>query len=187
MPQSLDGLKVAIIATDGVEQREILEPIKALREAGAVVTVVAPKSAQIQAMNHDVEKGEAIPVDQPLKVAKPESFDAVMMPGGTTNADHLRIEPAAVAFVRHFVETDKPIAAICHAPWTLIEAGGVKGHRMTSWPSLQTDLRNAGANWVDEVCVRDRHLVTSRKPADLPEFCKEMVALFSETRSRRAA
>jgi protease I len=182
----MTGRKVAVVATDGVEQVELTEPVKALKQAGANVTVIAPKPGQIQGMNHH-DKGDKIPVDQALDNATPDQFDALVLPGGVANPDQLRTIPKAVAFVRHFVERGKPIAAICHGPWTLIEAGAVRGKRMTSWPSLQTDLRNAGANWVDETVVRDGRLVTSRKPDDLPVFCREMLALFSEPAERRAA
>ena len=156
----VQGRKVAVLATDGVEQVELTEPVKALKQAGAQVTVVSPKSGAIQGMNHH-EKGDKLPVDAELSGAKPDQFDALVLPGGVTNPDELRINPEAVAFVRHFVEGGKPIAAICHGPWTLIEAGGVRGKRMTSWPSLKTDLTNAGATWVDETVVRDGLLVTS--------------------------
>jgi protease I len=187
MPTNIQGCKVAFLATDGVEQVEITEPMRALRDAGADVSVVAPKPGQIQAMNHDVEAAQKIPVDADLSSARPDGFDALVLPGGTTNPDKLRTLPEAVAFVAHFVESGKPIAAICHGPWTLIEAGGVSGKRMTSWPSLRTDLRNAGATWVDEAFVRDGVLATSRGPQDLDQFCPGAVQLFAEVRSRRAA
>ncbi|WGF90836.1 type 1 glutamine amidotransferase domain-containing protein [Marinivivus vitaminiproducens] len=179
MAVSLQGRKVAVLATDGVEQVELTEPIKALKGAGADVSLVAPKSGRIQAMTADVEMADQFPVDLELMAARPDGFDALLLPGGTTNPDKLRMHPGAVAFVKAFVDGDKPIAAICHGPWTLIEAGGVKGKRMTSWPSLQTDLRNAGALWRDEVCVCDGRLVTSRKPDDLPAFIEQMMVLFA--------
>jgi protease I len=185
----IKGLKVAILATDGVEQVELTEPQKALRQAGAEVTVVSPKGkmpGKIQGMNH-AEKGDQIPVDAELEHVKPEQFDALVLPGGVANPDYLRVNKQAVAFVKHFGTAGKPIAAICHGPWTLVEADLVRGQKMTSWPSLQTDLRNAGAHWVDEPVVRDKHLVTSRKPDDLPAFCRETIALFAETRLRTAA
>ena len=187
MAASMQGRKVAILATDGVEEVEITEPMKALKEAGAQVTVVSPKSGQIQAMNNDVEPAGRIPVDVEVGAAQPDQFDALILPGGTTNPDKLRMDGQAVAFVRHFVDGNKPIAAICHGPWTLVEAGGVRGRKMTSWPSLQTDLRNAGAEWVDQECVRDGSLVTSRNPNDLPAFCKGMVELFGEEARQHAA
>jgi protease I len=180
------GCKVAVLATDGVEQVELTEPVKALKQAGAQVTVVSPKGGQIQAFNH-LTPGEKLTTDASLAEAKPEQFDALMLPGGVANPDQLRMQPQAVAFVKHFVDAGKPIAAICHAPWTLIEAGAVQGRRMTSWPSLRTDLRNAGANWVDEACVQDGKLVTSRKPDDLPVFNQHMLALFAGRAEQRAA
>lgn len=182
----LKGRKVAVLATDGVEQVELTEPVKALKQAGAEVVVVAPKSGSIQGMNHH-DKGDKLPVDTELSKVKPEQFDALMLPGGVANPDQLRMNDKAVAFVKHFVDAGKPVAAICHAPWTLIEADAVRAKRMTSWPSLKTDLRNAGANWVDEACVVDGRLVTSRKPDDIPEFNRQMLDLFAGKVERRAA
>jgi protease I len=179
------GCRVAVLATDGVEQVEWTEPLKALQEANVEVVTIAPRSGQIQGMNHH-EKGDRLTVDHDLASVSPETFDALVLPGGVMNPDALRIDAKAVAFVRHFVEAGKPITAICHGPWTLIEANGVKGHTMTSWPSLRTDLRNAGATWQDRAVVVDGNLVTSRKPDDLPEFCREMLRLFAQ-QSRRAA
>ena len=187
MAASMQGRKIAILATDGVEEVEITEPIKALKEAGAQVTVVSPKPGQIQAMNNDVEPASRIPVDVEVGAARPDQFDALVLPGGTTNPDKLRMDDKVVAFVRHFVDGKKPIAAICHGPWTLINAGGVRGKKMTSWPSLQTDLRNAGAEWVDQESVRDGSLVTSRNPGDLPAFCEAMVGLFAGEGQQSAA
>jgi protease I len=183
---NLQGCKVAVLATDGVEQVELTEPVKALKAAGAEVKVVSPKSGQIQGMNHDVP-GDKLPVDLELSKARPDAFDALVLPGGVANPDKLRMDPQAVGFVRAFVEKGKPIAAICHGPWTLIEAGAVRGRRITSWPSLRTDLKNAGAEWVDEKVVRDGTLVTSRKPDDLPAFNEAMIRLFEESRHRHAA
>jgi protease I len=182
----IKGCKVAVVATDGVEQVELTEPVKALRQAGAEVTVISPKRGQIQGMNHD-EKGDKLTVDRDLASVRAESFDALVLPGGVANPDNLRTNPQAVAFVRHFAQSDKPIAAICHGPWTLIEADAVRGRKMTSWPSLQTDLRNAGANWVDQQVVVDGHLVTSRKPDDLPAFCREMIEAFGHPGTARAS
>lgn len=182
----ISGRKIAVLATDGVEQVELTEPVKALKQAKADVVVVAPHGGQIQGMNHH-DKGDKLPVDQELDKVSPDRFDALVLPGGVANPDMLRTIPQAVAFVRHFVQSGKPIAAICHGPWTLIEAEGVRGHTMTSWPSLQTDLRNAGATWEDQTVIRDGKLVTSRKPDDLPAFCQEMVKLFGEEAARRAA
>ncbi|HET6621247.1 MAG TPA: type 1 glutamine amidotransferase domain-containing protein [Dongiaceae bacterium] len=186
MAQELNGKMVAVLATDGVEQIELTEPVKALKAAGAQVQVVAPKSGGIQGFNHH-DKADRIPVDMALDSADPARYAALVLPGGVINPDALRLEPRAIAFVRAFVEAHKPIAAICHGPWTLIDAGGVKGRKMTSWPSLRTDLRNAGANWVDETVVTDEGLVTSRKPDDLQAFCRKMVEEFAEGRHMRAA
>jgi protease I len=186
MTKELNGRTVAVLATDGVEQVELTEPVKALKEAGAAVRIVSPKSGSIQGFNHH-DKGDKISVDESLDRAKPDSFEALVLPGGVINPDMLRLEPKAIAFVRHFVETGKPIAAICHGPWTLINAGGVKGRRMTSWPSLEADLKNAGAQWVNEEVVTDNGLVTSRKPDDLPAFCKKMIEEFREGRHHKAS
>lgn len=179
MSTDLEGLQVAILATDGVEQVEILEPMKALKAAGADVKVVSLKTGTIQAMTEDVNPGATIPVDFDLSVDA-DQFDALVLPGGTTNPDKLRVSDDAVEFVQHFVDNDKPIAAICHGPWMLIEADAVEGVQLTSWPSLRTDIENAGGEWVDEACVRDGLLVTSRKPDDLPEFCRQMIEMFGE-------
>ena len=152
-----NGRSVAVLATDGVEQVELTEPVKALKAAGAKVVVVAPKPGTIQGWNH-MDKGDAIPVDQALDQADPAGYDALLLPGGVVNPDQLRLEPKAIDFIRHFVQAKKPIAAICHGPWTLIDAGGVSGRRMTSWPSLKADLGNAGAQWEDSEVVTDRGL-----------------------------
>ena len=186
MAGELDGCTVAVLATDGVEQVELTESVKALKDAGARVKVVSDKSMEIQAFKHH-DKGGRIPVDASLDSAKAEDFDALVLPGGVINPDALRLVPAAIDFVRHFVRHHKPIAAICHGPWTLIDAGGVKGKTMTSWPSLKTDLTNAGAKWVDEPVATDVGLVTSRKPDDLPAFNKTIVDAFREARRSRAA
>ena len=180
----LKGLRVAILATDGFEQSELLEPRKALDRAGATTEIVAPKEGRIRGWNHK-EWGQEVKVDRKLGEADPKSYDALVLPGGVMNPDALRWNSAAVDFVRAFHEAGKPVAAICHGPWTLIEAGAVSGQRMTSWPSLKTDLRNAGAEWVDDEVVVDQKLVTSRKPDDLPAFNRETVELFA--RSRAAA
>lgn len=177
--ESLQGKKVAILVTDGFEQVELAEPRKALDQAGAKTEVVSPAKGQVKGWNH-TEWGDKIPVDVPLQQAKPDNYDALLLPGGVMNPDHLRMSPDAVRFVKSFVDAGKPIAAICHGPWTLIEAGGVRGKKMTSWPSLQTDLRNAGANWVDQQVVHDGSLVTSRKPDDIPAFNQEMIGLFAQ-------
>lgn len=175
----LSGLRVAILATDGFEQSELLEPRKALDEAGATTEIVAPKNGRIRGWNH-TEWGREVDVDQAVGSADPKDYDALVLPGGVMNPDRLRTSPDAVAFVRALAEAGKPVAAICHGPWTLIEAGAAKGRRMTSWPSLKTDLRNAGAEWVDEEVVLDGKLVTSRKPDDLPAFNRTMLELFAQ-------
>ncbi|HEX6631850.1 MAG TPA: type 1 glutamine amidotransferase domain-containing protein [Gemmatimonadaceae bacterium] len=174
----LEGRCVAVLATDGVEQVELTEPVDALRAAGATVSVVAPKSGSIQAFQH-LDKGKEIPVDRELASASPLDFDALVLPGGVANPDQLRMNEKAVQFVREFVEADKPVGAICHAPWMLIEAGLVKGRTLTSWPSLRTDVENAGGEWVDKAVVVDQKLVTSRKPDDLPQFCERLVEAFA--------
>ena len=185
MPNSsLHGIRVASLATDGFEQVELLEPRKALDEAGAQTKVVSPKDGKIKGWNMK-EWGNEVPVDSTLKSANPEEFDALLLPGGVMNPDHLRMNPAAVSFVRHFVDRGKPIAAICHGPWTLIEAGGTNGKTMTSWPSLKTDLKNSGANWEDKEVVRDGRLITSRKPDDIPAFNREIIRLFGEESRQR--
>ncbi len=168
--------KIAVLATNGFEQAELTEPVKALRAAGATVQVVAPEAGEIQGMKHD-QKGDKTKVDLELSEARAADFDGLVLPGGVANPDTLRINEAAVTFIKNFVTAGKPIAAICHGPWTLIEAGAVKGKKMTSWPSLHSDLQNAGAKWVDEEVVVDGNLVTSRKPDDLPAFNREFLAL----------
>jgi protease I len=178
--------KIAVLATDGFEQTELTEPVKALRAEGATVTIVSLKSGEIQGMKHH-EKGDKTAVDLELAKANPADFDALVLPGGVANPDTLRANKEAVAFVKSFVDAGKPIAAICHGPWTLIEAGAVKGRKITSWPSLQTDLKNAGANWVDQEVVVDGNLVTSRKPDDLPAFNKAFIALLGKAEVKRAA
>ena len=184
MGAQLQGRKVAILATDGVEQVELTEPRKALEQAGATVHLVAPKGGSIQGMNHH-DKGDQLPVDRELSQVSASDYDALVLPGGVANPDALRQEKAAVAFVRDFMDADKPIAAICHAPWLLIEADVVRGRTLTSWPSLQTDLRNAGGDWVDRAVVTDEKLVTSRKPDDLPQFNAKMVSLFASAIAER--
>jgi len=179
MAHKLDKKTVAVLATDGFEQVELTEPVKALRNEGATVRIVAPKGDQIQGWNHH-DKGDRVDVDTTLDEADPNQFDALVLPGGVINPDALRLEPKAIDFIRSFVTSDKPIAAICHGPWTLIDAGGVKGKRMTSWPSLKSDLSNAGATWEDSPVVTDHGLVTSRKPDDLPAFCSKMIEEFAE-------
>jgi protease I len=177
----LAGRKVAVLATDGFEQSELEKPVEALKAAGARVEVVSPKPGQIQGWEHQ-DKGRAVAVDRDLASAQPADYDAIVLPGGVMNPDALRLEPKAIDFIRHFVTEKKPVAAICHGPWTLINAGGVEGREMTSWPSLEADLKNAGANWVDREVVVDHGLVTSRKPDDLPAFCAKMIEEFAEGR-----
>jgi protease I len=174
----LDNCRVAVLATDGVEQVELTEPAAALRKAGAHVLVVSPKSGVIQGMNHDKPAG-SIKVDIGLADARADDFDALLLPGGVANPDSLRIAAGAVDFVRAFVASGKPIAAICHGPWTLIDADAVKGKHVTSWPSLRRDLANAGAIWSDEAVVKDKLLVTSRKPDDIPAFNQAIIELFA--------
>jgi protease I len=186
MPGTLTGITVAILATDGFEQSELLEPRKALKEAGAATEIVSPKDGRIRGWNHK-EWGGEVEVDQPLQSADPKDYDALLLPGGVMNPDTLRMNPAAVAFAKSFFEAGKPVAAICHGPWTVIEAGAARGHRMTSWPSLKTDIKNAGAEWVDEEVVVDRKLVTSRKPDDIPAFSRAAVKLFAQSRPAKSA
>ena len=179
MDRNIEGLRVAILVTGGFEQIELVEPKKALDAAGAKAKIVSPVMGEVQGMHHD-KLGDTFFVDVLLEHAKPEEFDALLLPGGVANPDRLRIMPKAVAFVKHFVDAGKPIAAICHGPWTLIEAGGVRGRKLTSWPSLKTDLLNAGAIWQDAEVVVDRGLVTSRRPDDLPAFNAKMLEEFAE-------
>ena len=181
MTKNLNGLNVAILVTDGFEQVELTEPRRALDEAGAQTQIVSPAKDSVEGWKH-FEKADKFPVDVQLEGADPKTFDALLLPGGVANPDQLRMIPEAVAFVRHFVQAGKPIAAICHGPWTLIDAEGVRGRTMTSWPSLKTDLTNAGAEWVDEAVVVDKGVVTSRKPDDLPAFNRKMIEEFAEGR-----
>jgi len=175
----LHGKRVAILATDGVEQIELTEPRKALDEAGARTTLISPKTGTIKAWQHD-QWGDELRVDLPLEQAIVDNFDALLLPGGVMNPDRLRMNRKAVEFVQRFVNSGKPVAAICHAPSLLIEANAVRGRTLTSWPSLQTDLRNAGADWVDRDVVTDEGIVTSRKPDDIPSFNKKMIEEFAE-------
>jgi protease I len=172
--------KIAVLATDGFEQSELTSPIAALREQGAEVSVVSPNSGEIQGMKHH-DKGDTTKVDLELAKTRAEDFDALVLPGGVANPDTLRINKNAIAFIKHFVAAGKPIAAICHGPWTLVEADAVRGRKMTSWPSLRTDLRNAGAEWLDKSVVVDGNLVTSRQPDDLADFNREFIALVAKS------
>lgn len=176
--ETLKGLKVAILVTDGFEQVEMTEPRQALDEAGAETQLVSPKNGQVKAWNF-TEWGDTFPVDTHLDSARPEDFDAILLPGGVINPDQLRTLPKAVAFAKAFFDAGKPVASICHGPWTIIEAGAARGRRLTSWPSLKTDLKNAGAEWVDQEVVVDQGLVTSRKPDDIPVFNLEVIKLFA--------
>jgi len=179
MAGQLDGVKVAILATNGVEEVELEQPRRALEQAGARTQVVSPVEKEIRGWQHD-HWGDAISVDVPLSRADADEFDALFIPGGVMSPDHLRMNKDAVNFVRAFVEQEKPMAAICHGPWMLVEADAVRGHEVTSWPSLETDLENAGAKWVDRQVVVDGRLVTSRKPDDIPAFDEKMIQLFAE-------
>ena len=176
---TLSGKRVAILATDGVEQIELIEPRKALDAAGATTKVVSLKSGTIKGWNHD-KPGSDIAVDAVLGSTSADDFDALMLPGGVMNPDKLRTEESAVTFVRDFFESGKPVAAICHGPWLLVEADVVKGRSVTSWPSLKTDLTNAGAKWTDREVVTDHGLVTSRNPGDIPAFNRKMIEEFAE-------
>jgi protease I len=182
MPSTrLNGKVAVLVANDGVEQVELTEPWKALEAAGAEPELIAPKSGEVQARNH-LEKADRFPVHRTLAEADPDDYIGLMLPGGTANPDRLRLDSRAVGFVRAFVEAGLPVAAICHAPWMLVEADVVRGRTLTSWPSLRTDIRNAGGNWVDEEVHTDNGLVTSRKPDDIPAFSAKMIEEFAEGR-----
>ena len=184
MSDELKGKRVAAVVENGFEQSELVEPKKALEAAGATVDVVSPQPKSVKGWKHTAW-GDEIAVDRQLAGASADEYDALLLPGGVMNPDKLRMNPKAVAFVKSFVDAGKPIAAICHGPWTLIEAGGVKGRTVTSWPSLQSDLRNAGASWVDQECVTDNGLVTSRTPDDIPAFNRKMIEEFADGRHDR--
>ena len=180
MPNELEGKRIAfLMSNEGVEQVEYFEPRKAVEEAGAEVDVISTESGQVQGFEH-LDKGETWKVDKTTSEAKPDDYDGVVLPGGVANPDNLRTDKDAVRFLRAFFAAGKPAGLICHAPWMLIEADVVDGREVTSFPSLQTDIRNAGGNWVDEECVVDSGLVTSRKPDDLPAFCSKIVEEFAE-------
>ncbi|MCM2303664.1 MAG: type 1 glutamine amidotransferase [Elusimicrobia bacterium] len=185
MANELQGFTVAMLVTGGFEESELVEPRKALEAAGAAARIVSPVTGEVQSARHGAPGGMH-KVDAVLGQTHAGEYDALLLPGGVASPDRLRIMPAAVAFVKHFLEAGKPIAAICHGPWILIEAGGARGRRLTSWPSLKTDLVNAGAEWVDQKVVEDRGLVTSRRPDDLPAFIPKMIEAFAASRLAHA-
>ncbi|HEX6899767.1 MAG TPA: type 1 glutamine amidotransferase domain-containing protein [Thermoanaerobaculia bacterium] len=176
--ENLHGKKVAILVADGFEQVELTEPRKALDQAGAKTSIVSPSQGKVKGWQH-TEWGDELPVDVPLGQAKAEDFDALLLPGGVMNPDHLRRKPEVQRFVKAFFDAGKPVASICHGPWTLIDAGVARGRKMTSYETIQMDLKNAGVNWVDQEVVVDGNLVTSRKPDDIPAFNRAMVELFA--------
>jgi protease I len=182
----LDGNTVAILATEGVEQVELTEPRKAVEQEGADVVLVSLEAGDFQGFNH-LDKGDTFTADKAVKDVSADDFDALLLPGGVANPDFLRTDEDAVRFVRDFAQAGKPIGVICHGPWTLVEADVVKGRTITSWPSLKTDIRNAGGNWVDEEVHVDNGLVSSRKPDDLPAFCAKVIEEFAEGRHEAAA
>ena len=185
-PHPLHGIRVAILVDDGFEQVEMVKPREALQAAGAKTTLISPQKDEVQGWDHD-EKADLFPVDVTLADAKPTEYDALMLPGGVRNPDALRMNSKAMLFVHAMEIAKKPIAAICHAPWLLVETDYVRGHKVTSWPSLRTDIINAGGDWVDEAVVSDGLLVTSRKPSDIPQFNKAMVELFAPAPDRQPA
>jgi protease I len=184
--ETLSGIRVALLAMDGFEQSELIEPRHALREAGADTEVISVKGGKVHGWSNK-EWGNEVDVDQTIDEADPKDYDALVLPGGVINADALRMQPKAVAFVKAFVDAGKPIGVICHGAWTLLEAGGVRGHKLTSWPSLKSDLQNAGATWVDQEVVVDGQLVTSRKPGDIPAFNREIIKLFGQAHAPLAS
>jgi protease I len=183
MADELHGKRIAFLAAPvGVEQVELTEPWKAITRAGGAPQLISTEAGRVQAYNHDFDKADTFPVDRTVAQARVEAYDALVLPGGVGNPDYLRRQPEAVAFVREFFAAGKPVGAICHASWTLIEAGVVRGRKLTSFPSLKTDLRNAGATWVDKEVVVDDRLITSRDPHDLPAFCAAIVEAFARDR-----
>jgi len=179
--ENLKGLKIAILVENGFEQVELVEPRKALEQSGAETQIVSPRNKEVRAWNF-TDWGDMMSVDVALDKADPENFHALLLPGGVMNPDLLRVQPKAVAFVKAFFDAGKPVASICHGPWTIIETGAARRAVMTSWPSLQTDLRNAGANWIDQEVVVDGNLITSRKPEDIPAFNAKVNEMFSKAR-----
>lgn len=182
--QQLNGKKIAILATDGFEQSELVEPRQALDDAGAQTQIVSPAQGKVKGWK-DKQWGDELPVDVALDEANAQDYDGLLLPGGVMNPDKLRMEPAAVEFVKEFFAAGKPVAAICHGPWLLVEAGVVEGRKLTSWASIQTDIKNAGGQWVDEEVVTDNGLVTSRCPDDIPAFNRKMIEEFAEGRHQR--
>ena len=186
MANELNGMNVAILITDGFEQVEMTEPKKALEQAGARTFIVSPAGNKVKGWQH-THWGDEFNVDVPLDKASPDDYDALLLPGGVMSPDKLRMNSKAVEFVKAFFEQNKPVAAICHGPWTMVEANVVRGRTLTSWPSLQTDIRNAGGNWVDKQVVIDGNLVSSRKPDDISAFNENMVSVFSQGIQRKIA
>jgi protease I len=186
MADELKGKHVAFLFTEGAEQVEVTEPLEAVRQAGADIDIVSLEQGEVEMWQH-FDKGDKIKADKAVSEAKASDYDALVLPGGVANPDQLRVDKDAVKFVRDFFEQDKPVGVICHGPWMLVETGVAKGRKVTSWPSLQTDLRNAGAEWVDEEVVVDNGLVTSRKPDDLPAFCAKIIEEFAEGKHRQKA
>lgn len=182
MANELQGRTVAFLASDGVEQVELTGPWQAVKDAGAQAYLISLKPGKIQAVNHGTERGDAFTVDRTVQEARADDYDALVLPGGVANPDHLRVNKDAVRFVKEFFMAGKPVGAICHGPWMLVEADVVRGRTITSWPSLQTDIRNASGNWVDKEVQVDHGLVTSRKPDDIPAFNKKIVEEFAEGR-----
>jgi protease I len=180
MPDNLNSKKIAIIATDGVEQAELVKPREAVEKAGGKTELLSLEAGQIQAMNSDINPADKFDVDKAITEASADDYDGLILPGGTVNADKLRASDDVVSFVQRIFKDGKPVGVICHGPWTLVEADLVRDRTLTSWPSLRTDIRNAGGNWVDEEVVVDQGLVTSRKPDDLPAFCDKIVEEFAE-------
>jgi protease I len=180
MSENLNGLRIAILAASGFEQSELAEPRQALEAAGAETDVISLKEGMIRGWNHK-DWGDEVAVDLELSEADEQDYDALVLPGGVMNPDTLRTEPKAIAFVKAFYDAGKPIGAICHGPWMLVESGIARGHRLTSWPSLKTDIENAGGEWADEEVIVDDALVTSRKPDDIPAFNREIIKLFGES------
>ena len=186
MANELKGKRVAFLFTEGAEQVEVTEPLEAVRNAGADTEIISLETGDVEMWQH-FDKGDKITADKAVADADPSDYDGLVLPGGVANPDQLRADPDAVEFVRAFFEQDKPVGVICHGPWMLVETGAAKGRKVTSWPSLQTDLRNAGADWVDEEVVVDNGLVTSRKPDDLPAFCAKLVEQIADGEQRVAA